>query len=180
MAFTDAFNRWLEEWKVRESKRTGKPLALIYDKDIALKMGVSQSLISRWRNGRNPPNKQNCEIVARFFGLPLSQVLAAAGLATISSPTTVTELLAAAAAESLNWGADAGELLLAVRYLADPVFLRSGYGVPARRILGNDQLSIYVKTTLLADLVRRWQEEVHEGGDMSPPSPLPSLARATP
>lgn len=171
MSFTDAFNRWLAAWKGKEAARTGRPIGKIYDKDVAYTMGISQSIVSRWRNGKTTPSKQHCEIIARFFGLPLAEVLAAAGLVTSSSPATVTELLAAAVVESLHWGAEAGDLLMAVRFTADPAFLRSGYSGPAHRILANQQLSVYTKTTLLADLVTRWREEAHQDGE-TPPSSL--------
>lgn len=47
--------------------------------DLARRIGVAQSAISRWKRGESMPEPSNCRELARVFGVPEAEVLRRAG-----------------------------------------------------------------------------------------------------
>lgn len=47
--------------------------------DLAERMGVDQSMISKWVRGARNPDIPRCESIARAFGVPPEEVLSLAG-----------------------------------------------------------------------------------------------------
>ncbi len=153
MAFADDFNAWLEDYARRQLEQD--PHWKRTDTHLAREMGVSQADVSRWKHGVTTPSVESCALIARFFGIPATQVNAAAGR-IVSSPTTSDTLLLAVMAASRSWP-DGDLLVLTLRDLLDTTFLSSKQGKAAKRLVNNRGVMLKVKAGLIADLILDWR-----------------------
>ncbi|MBM3142851.1 MAG: helix-turn-helix transcriptional regulator [Chloroflexi bacterium] len=46
---------------------------------LAAELGISHATVSRWLSGRDLPSVRSCQKLAKYSGVPLTKVLAAAG-----------------------------------------------------------------------------------------------------
>jgi transcriptional regulator with XRE-family HTH domain len=65
-----AFGRWLEDVAFKKGFRP---------KPLADRLGVSETAVSNWFNGRRKPYKSNCYAIAEALGIESADVLKAAG-----------------------------------------------------------------------------------------------------
>ena len=58
---------------------------------LAAELGISHATVSRWLSGQDLPSVRSCQKLAKYSGVPLTKVLAAAGYLPMVAETKVAE-----------------------------------------------------------------------------------------
>jgi transcriptional regulator with XRE-family HTH domain len=58
---------------------------------LAAELGISHATVSRWLSGRDIPSVRSCQKLAKYSGVPLTTVLAAAGYLPVVAETKSAE-----------------------------------------------------------------------------------------
>jgi transcriptional regulator with XRE-family HTH domain len=58
---------------------------------LAAELGISHATVSRWLSGQDLPSVRSCQKLAKYSGVPLTKVLAAAGYLPMVAETKSAE-----------------------------------------------------------------------------------------
>jgi transcriptional regulator with XRE-family HTH domain len=73
-------NEWVLRWRARHARD------IVYNqRAVAVEMGISATTFSNILNGRGRPTPAQCIILARFFEIPLEDLLSAAGYPDVAA-----------------------------------------------------------------------------------------------